>query len=73
MVIRIDRLLNAVLNKLLKRALLADELDEFGNTATAAQYNQLFFLEQEFFDGAALLLVEQLVNLDVASKSQIIA
>ena len=68
-VVGVDGLLDAVLDELLKRALLADELDEFGDATTAAQYDQLFLLEKELFDGAALLLIEQLVDLHVASKT----
>ena len=67
MVVGVDRVLDTVLNELFKSASLADELDELGDAASAAKYNQLFLLKKELFDGAALFLVEQLVDLHVAS------
>ena len=66
-VVRVDGVLNTVLDELLEGAFLADELDKFGDAAAAAEHNQLFLLEKELLNGAALLLVKQLVDLHVAS------
>ena len=55
-VVWVLRGLHAVADELFKRGLLADEFDQFGDAASAAQYDQFFFLEQEFLDRAALLL-----------------
>ena len=46
---------------------LAHKLNELGDAAAAAEHHEFFFLEQELLDGAPLLLVENLVDLDVAS------
>ena len=67
MVVGVDRVLDTVLDELLEGTSLADELDELGDAASAAKHNQLFLLKKELFDGAALFLVEQLVDLHVAS------
>jgi hypothetical protein len=37
---------------------LANEFDQFGDAAASAKDHKFFLLQQEFFNGAALLLVE---------------
>jgi len=69
-VVGVDGVLDTVLYELLKGAFLADELDEFWDAAAAAEHNQLFLLEKELLNGAALLLVKQLVDLHVASLTE---
>ena len=67
MVVRVLRVLHRILDQFLECLTLADELDEFGDAAAAAKHNQLFLFEQELFDRAALLLVQELIDLHVAS------
>ena len=67
MVVRVLRVLHRILNQFLECLSLADELDELGDAAAATQHDQLFFFEQELFDRAALLLVQELIDLHVAS------
>ena len=67
MVVRVLRVLHRILDQFLECLPLADELDELGDAATAAKHNQLFLFEQELFDRAALLLVQELIDLHVAS------
>ena len=67
MVVRVLRVLHRILNQFLECLTLADELDEFGDAAAAAKHNQLFLFEQELFDRAALFLVQELIDLHVAS------
>ena len=67
MVVRVLRVLHRILNQFLECLSLADELDELGDAAAAAKHNQLFLFEQELFDRAALLLVQELIDLHVAS------
>ena len=58
LVVRVAGVLDGVLDQLLQRVLLADELDEFGLATAAAEHDELFLLHEELLDGAALLLVE---------------
>ena len=68
MVVWIDGRLDGVLDQFLECSFLADELDEFGDAATTAKHDQLFLLKKEFLDGATFLLIQQLIDLDVASR-----
>ena len=73
-VVWVDGVHDTVLDELLQGGPLADELDELGDAAAAAQHNQLFLFEKQLLDGAAFFLVKQLVDLYVASienKTQI--
>ena len=67
MVVRVLRVLHRILDQFLECLPLADELDELGDAAAAAKHNQLFLFEQELFDRAALLLIQELIDLHVAS------
>ena len=67
MVVRVLWVLHRILNQFLECLALADEFDELGDAAAAAKHDQLFFFEQELFDRAALLLVQELIDLHVAS------
>ena len=67
MIVRVLRVLHRILDQFLECLPLADELDELGDAAAAAKHNQLFFLEQELLNRAALLLVQELIDLHVAS------
>ena len=67
MVVRVLRVLHRILDQFLECLPLADELDELGDAAAAAKYYQLFLFEQELFDRAALLLIQELIDLHVAS------
>jgi hypothetical protein len=58
LVVGVAGVLDGVLDQLLQRVLLADELDEFGLATAAAEHDELFLLHEELLDGAALLLVE---------------
>ena len=66
-VVGVDRVLHTVLDELLESGPLADELDEFGDAATAAEHNKFFLFEQELLNRAPLLLIQKLVDLHVAS------
>ena len=66
-IIRILWVLDTVRDKFFEGALLADEFDELGYAASAAEHNQLFLFEEQLLDRAALLLAQQLVDLHVAS------
>ena len=63
------RSLHAVSNQLLQSRLLADEFNEFWNTATTAEDDQFLLLKKELLDRATLLLIQELVDLHVASIS----
>ena len=67
MVVRVLRVLHRILDQFLECLPLADELDELGDAAAAAKHYQLFLFEQELFDRAALLLVQELIDFHVAS------
>ena len=67
MVVRVLRVLHRILDQFLECLPLADELDELGDAAAAAKHYQLFLFEQELFNRAALLLVQELIDLHVAS------
>ena len=66
-IIRILWVLDTVCDKFFESALLANEFDELGYAAGAAEHDQLFLLEEQLLDRAALLLTQQLVDLHVAS------
>ena len=68
-VVRVLWAQHAVADEFFQSCLLADKFDQFGDAASAAQYNQFFLFEQKLFDGATLLLTQKLVDLDVASIS----
>ena len=67
MIVRVEWLLHRVLDQLLECRALADELDQLGDATATAEHDELFFLEQEFFDGTTFLLVQELVDFDVTS------
>ena len=67
MVVRVLGRVDCVLDQFLERGSLADELDELRDAATSAEHHELFLLEKQLLDGAAILLVQKLVDLDVAS------
>ena len=62
-------MLDRVLDQLLQGFALADEFNELWDAATAAEDYELVFFEEEILDGAALLLVQELVDLLVSSVS----
>ena len=63
------RSLHAVGDQLLQSRLLADEFNEFWNAATTAEDDQFLLLKKELLDRATLLLIQELVDLHVASMS----
>ena len=67
MVVGVDWRLHRILDQFLECSTLADEFNEFGDTAPATEHDKLFLFEKELFDRATFLLVQQLVDLDVAS------
>jgi len=66
-VIRIFGVLDGVLDQLLERVTLANEFNELRVAATAAEHYKPVLLVEELLNGAALLLVEQLIDLYVSS------
>lgn len=70
MIVRVDWRLDGILDELLECPTLADELNELGDAPAAAKHDKFLLLEQELFNGATLLLVQELVYLDVASVKQ---
>ena len=70
-VVRILRVFDGVLNQLLERVLLANELDELRVATAAAEHHKPVLFVQELLDGAAILLVQKLVDLDVSSAQNV--
>ena len=70
MIVCVFRVLNCVLYELLECRALAHEFDKLRNTATAAEHDELLLLKKQLFDSAALLLVQDLVDLDVSSTAK---
>ena len=68
MIVRVLWVLDGVLDEFDECFTLTDELNEFRDTATAAKHGELLFFKKKLFDGAALLLVKELLDLHVASK-----
>ena len=64
------RSLHAVSNQLLQSRLLADEFNEFWNATTTAEDDQFLLLKKKLLDRATLLLIQELVDLHVASMSK---
>ena len=69
-VVRILGVLDGVRYELLECRALAHEFDKLGNAASAAEHDELFFLKEQLFDSAALLLVQDLVDLYVSSAAK---
>ena len=69
-VVGIFGMLDRVLDQLLQGFALADEFNELGDAAAAAEDDELVFLEEQILDGAALLLVQELIDLLVTSVAQ---
>ena len=67
MVVGVARVLDGVLNQFLECRALADELNQLGDAPAAAQSHQLVLLEEQLLDRATFLLIEDLVDLSVAS------
>lgn len=66
-IVRISRLLDGVLDKLLECPALTDEFYEFGNATATAKHNKFLFFQEELLNRAALVLIQELINLYVAS------
>ena len=66
-IVRVHRLLHRVLDQLLECRSLANELNELGDAAATAEHDELFLLEKQLLNGATFLLVQELVDLNVAS------
>ena len=67
MIVCVLWVLDGVLDKLDECFALTHELNELRDTATAAKHGELLLLKKKLFDGAALFLVEELLDLHVAS------
>lgn len=66
-IIWVLRVLDGVLDQLLKRSLLTNELDKFGLATSSTENDEPFLFVEELLDCAALLLVQKLVDLYVSS------
>ena len=70
MIVGVLGVLDGVLDQFDQRFALADELDELRDATAAAKHGELFLLEQEVLNGAALLLVQELLDLHVSSTGK---
>ena len=68
MIVRVLWVLDGVLDELDECFALTHELNKLRDTATAAKHGELLLLKKKLFDGAALFLVKELLDLHVASK-----
>lgn len=67
-VVGVAWILNGVLDQFLECLALANEFDQFWDTAATTENHEFFLLHQEFFDGAAIFLVKKLVDFKISSE-----
>ena len=70
MIVGVLGVLDGVLDQFDQRFALADELDKLRDATAAAKHGELFLLKQEVLNGAALLLVQELLDLHVSSTGK---
>ena len=69
-IVRVLGVLHGISDELLECRALAHKLDKFGNAAAATEHDKLFLLEEQLLDRAALLLVQDLIDLYVSSAAK---
>ncbi len=69
-VVSVLRVLDSVLHQLHESLALAYELNQLRDAASATEHGELLFFKKKFFNGATFLLVEELLDLHVASVNE---
>lgn len=67
-VVGVAWILDGVLDQFLECLPLANKFDQFWDTAATTENHEFLLFHQEFFDGASIFLVKELVDFEISSK-----